>query len=232
MNSVGTPLGAVIFDLDGVLVDSEVISALVEVDLFATHGVSITTTEIYEHFVGLSEASMIEALRTGWEVDLPETFWAQRAELVAARFATHGRAVPGIVPVLDGLVDRQVPMAVASSSTPDSIEGKLSVTGLDGYFTDQVYSAAFVDRGKPAPDLFLHAAAQLGVDPAACVVIEDARPGVLAGVAAGMTVIGFTAAGHCGPGHGRGLLDAGAHHHASDAAQLARLLVDYPEVEA
>lgn len=215
---------AVIFDCDGVLVDSEVLSAQVESELFAGYGVTITVEEIYEHFVGLSKTSVIEALRRDWGLELPETFWSTRRDQVAARFATEGCAVPGIARVLDDLCARDVPLAVASSSTPSSIARKLAVTGLDVSFAGHLYSATMVDHGKPAPDLFLHAAAQLGVAPADCVVIEDARPGVQAGVAADMTVIGYTAAGHCGPGHAARLNDAGALTVAATGDELATLL--------
>ncbi len=216
--------GAVIFDCDGVLVDSEVISAVVEVELLADYGVTITVEDIYDHFVGLSKASMTEALHRGWGVALPEAFWSSRRDLVAARFAAEGRSVPGIVGVLDDLADRGVPKAVASSSTPGSIARKLRVTGLSDYFGHHVYSAEHVDHGKPAPDLFLYAAAQLGVDPAECVVVEDARPGVEAGVAAGMSVVGFTAAGHCGADHANRLTDAGASRVATTGEELAAAL--------
>lgn len=219
--------GAVIFDCDGGLVDSEVISAVVEVELFAEYGVAITVEDIYDRCVGLSKASVAEALRRDWGVDLPEEYFAKRRDLVAARFATGGRAVPGIVAVLGGLATRHVAMAVASSSTPGSIARKLDVTGLTDYFGSHVYSATLVEHGKPAPDLFLHAATQLGVDPGDCVVIEDARPGVNAGVSAGMRVIGFTAAGHCGPDHADRLTQAGAHAIAATGDQLAAALARF-----
>ncbi len=217
---------AVIFDMDGVLVDSEVISAQVEAELLAGYGVTITVDEIYAHFVGLSKASMTEALRLDWELELPEEFWSTRSAQVAARFAAEGQPVPGIAAALEALADRRVPVAVASSSSPGSIARKLAVTGLDGYFDGHLYSATMVEHGKPAPDLFLHAASQLAIAPDEGVVVEDARPGVVAGVAAGMHVIGFTAAGHCAPGHAEVLHDAGAHAVAASADELTALLAD------
>lgn len=215
---------AVIFDCDGVLVDSEVISAQVESELFAQHGVDITVEEIYEHFVGLSKESMTAVLRDEWGVELPEVYFSTRRDLVAQRFAAEGRAVPGIEGALTVLAEVGVPMAVASSSTPGSIARKLSVTGLDRFFGDHVYAASMVTNGKPAPDLFLHAAAQLGVDPVDCVVVEDAIPGVRAGRAAGMHVIGFTAAGHCGPDHATMLSTAGAHTVTATGEDLTNVL--------
>lgn len=216
---------AVIFDMDGVLVDSEVITAQVESEMFAElEGVTITVSEIYEHFVGLSEASMIEMLRRDWSVELPDGFRTTRLERIAERFDRDGRVVAGIDELVPRLAATSTALAVASSSLPESIAHKLSVTGLDGYFGPHLYLATMVAHGKPAPDLFLYAAAQLDVDPARCVVIEDSAPGVTAGKAAGMQVIGFTAAGHCGPDHGERLLAAGADHHAASADDLADLL--------
>ncbi len=212
--------------MDGVLVDSEVISAQVEVELLADYGAQLTVEDIYDQFVGLSKASMTEALRRDWSLALPQEFWSRRSAAVAARFAAEGQAVPGIVGVLDALLARKMPIAVASSSSPGSIARKLAVTGLDGHFGEHLYSATMVANGKPAPDLFLYAADRLGVDPVDSIVVEDARPGVLAGVAAGMHVIGFTAAGHCAPCHDEVLLDAGAQAVASTADDLAALLVD------
>jgi beta-phosphoglucomutase-like phosphatase (HAD superfamily) len=109
---------------------------------------------------------------------------------------------------------------VASSSAPDRIRTSLAVTGLARFFGDHVFSAVNVARGKPAPDLFLHAAAAMHADPSRCVVIEDSPPGVAAGRAAGMRVIGFTGASHSGPALVDTLRDAGAHRIAPSAEAL------------
>jgi HAD superfamily hydrolase (TIGR01509 family) len=115
--------------------------------------------------------------------------------------------MPGIEAVLDGLSSR---MCVASSSSPERLRHTLGLVDLYRRFDPHVFSATMVARGKPAPDLFLHAAAQMGADPAGCVVIEDSVPGVTAAVAAGMTAIGFVGGGHCGTGHADRLRSAGA----------------------
>lgn len=206
--------------MDGVLVDSEVIAAEIESEMFTQAGANISVDDIYEHFVGLSNASMVDALRRDWNLEVSASFLDDRLARITKRFETVGRAIPGIGDVVSGLVGRGTPCAVASSSLPESISHKLSVTGLDGLFGDHIYSASMVAHGKPAPDLFLHAANQLGVDARDCVVIEDSVPGVVAGVAAGMTVIGFTAGGHCGHGHAQRLSDAGATHVAATAGEL------------
>lgn len=215
---------AVIFDMDGVLVDSEVVAARVESELFAELGIDVGVEDIYDRFVGLSQASVIDLVRREWNVDLPDWFLAKRIERIHARFAAEGRAVPGIGSVVDRLVANGVPIAVASSSRPESIAHKLSVTGLDAFFGRHVYSAELVEHGKPAPDLFLYAADRLGVTPAACTVVEDSVPGVVAGAAAGMDVVGFSAAGHCGPDHGERLRRAGATRVASHSDELAAMV--------
>lgn len=214
---------AVIFDMDGVLVDSEVIVTRIESEMLTALGAEISAEEIVANFTGLSDAVMAEALLRDWDVVLPETFDAERRERTFAAFETDLEAVPGIDAVLGALVDRDVRLAVASSSSPERIAHSLELTGLAKYFGDHLYSSTMVARGKPAPDLFLYAADKLDVTSSACVVIEDSVPGVVAGVAAGMTVIGFTAGGHCGPGHAQRLLDAGATQVAATARELGDL---------
>jgi HAD superfamily hydrolase (TIGR01509 family) len=120
----------------------------------------------------------------------------------------------------------QLPMAkcVASSSTPHMLARKLRWAGLDAWFGEAVFSAALVARGKPAPDIFLHAAAAMGAAPARALVIEDSAPGVLAAKAAGMTAFGFTGGSHCRPGHGERLAAAGADRIFSEMSLLPSLL--------
>ncbi|MBS1848634.1 MAG: HAD family hydrolase [Actinobacteria bacterium] len=218
------PFDAVIFDMDGVLVDSEVIVTRIESEMLAELGVTMTPDEIVARFTGLSDAVMAEHLDRDWGVTLPTSFDADRRARTFERFDAELGAVAGMDLVVDDLSFRGVPRAVASSSSPDRIAKSLELVGMAAYFGPHLYSATMVAHGKPAPDLFLYAAAQLDVDPTRCVVIEDSAPGVIAGKAAGMRVIGLTAAGHCGPDHGERLLAAGADHHAASAANLADLL--------
>jgi HAD superfamily hydrolase (TIGR01509 family) len=214
----------VIFDMDGVLVDSEVVVGRIEAEMLQALGAEITFDDIVANFMGLSDATMAEALRRDWGIELPATFDEERTARTYAAFDTDLQAISGIDAVLDELVARGVPVAVASSSAPERIERSLAITGLADHFAGNVYSASMVEHGKPAPDLFLHAAAQLEVDPSVCVVIEDSPHGVAGGVAAGMRVIGFTAAGHCGPGHADILRTAGAHSVAATGDELTTLL--------
>ncbi len=217
---------AVIFDMDGVLVDSEVIVTRIESEMLAALGADISVAEIVATFTGLSDAVMAETLLRDWNVVLPDSFDAERRERTFAAFETDLEAVAGIDAALGALVDRDVLLAVASSSSPERIAHSLKLTKLAKYFGEHLYSAAMVSHGKPAPDLFLFAADKLGVDPGDCVVVEDSAPGVVAGVAACMEVIGFTAGGHCGPEHAQRLIDAGATHVAATAAKLVGRLLE------
>lgn len=216
---------AVIFDMDGVLVDSEILVGRIEVDMLAELGAAVTLDEIVQNFMGRSDATMTKMLRRDWGIELPEGFDAERTRRVAARFDEALEAIRGIDGVLLDLIAAGIPRCVASSSAPARIAHSLTLTGLRDHFDGHLYSAAMVANGKPAPDLFLHAAARLGVASAACVVVEDSPPGVQAGVAAGMDVIGFTAAAHCTADHAERLEAAGAQRTATTAEELSALLI-------
>ncbi|MFD9486309.1 HAD family hydrolase [Streptomyces sp. NPDC059991] len=182
------PIELVIFDCDGVLVDSERIAVRVQVALGAELGWPLTEDEVIDRFIGRSNASIGEqiAARLG---DEAAVIWWERFEQL------HREAVDaGLLPV-DGLPEAldaiTLPTCVASSGSHDKMRHTLGHTGLYEHFEGRIHSATEVARGKPAPDLFLYAARQMGVDPAACVVVEDSRPGVEAARAAGMRAFGY-----------------------------------------
>jgi HAD superfamily hydrolase (TIGR01509 family) len=206
-----------IFDCDGVLVDSEVLATRIESQLLRDVGVELTPESIAAAFVGISDAEMHGRIEADWDVTLPEDFTVRRAARLDEVFRTELRAVAGISGVLQALDEMR---CVASSSSPDRIRTSLAVTGLDRFFGPHIFSASSVERGKPAPDLFLYAADAMETDPARCVVIEDSTPGVAAGCAAGMHVVGFTGASHCVPILSDQLREAGAHTIATDAEAL------------
>ncbi|GEO13080.1 HAD family hydrolase [Microvirga aerophila] len=195
-----------IFDCDGVLVDSEVLSCQVDADLLTSLGMPYTADEIARQFVGVSLKDMIARIAAEHGRPLPADFGERINRTLFARFETDLRPIPGVRDAILALPHRR---CVASSSTPDRIALSLRVTGLSDLF-DHLFSSVQVPRGKPAPDLFLHAAKQMGFAPADCLVIEDSIAGVQAARAAGMKVIGFTGGGHCGPQHGERLREAGA----------------------
>lgn len=202
---------ALIFDCDGVLIDSERIYVDVERSMLAEIGLDYPLSEYQNRFVGLSNADFRTELAADHAARglgaFPDDFWRRHYAESWRRFAAELQPLAGAADFLAGDAS---PRAVASSSTVAELARKLAHVGLDRHFGDHVYSAELVDRGKPAPDLFLHAAARLGVAAADCVVVEDSVNGVRAGVAAGMTVWGFTGGGHADPGLAERLIAAGA----------------------
>ncbi|MEM7405193.1 MAG: HAD family phosphatase [Pseudomonadota bacterium] len=215
----------VIFDCDGVLVDSEAIFIHAELEFLGRHGLRYEMGDYVREFMGT-----------------PGRVWRERVLDILAD--THGRQftdevfadldaelkqrLPRELQAIDGareLLERiQVPMAVASSSSQDGLEWKLAHTGITSFFGTHIYSADRVARGKPAPDLFLYTAAKLGKAPAECVVVEDSSNGVIAARAAGMRTIGMTAGGHCVAEHGDRLRADGADEVVGDFAELASYL--------
>jgi HAD superfamily hydrolase (TIGR01509 family) len=178
----------VIFDCDGVLVDSEPISIRIDVEMFAEVGMTVSEQEVIERFVGRSPELLAHAVQQHLGHPPPDG-WEERGERRLRRaFEAELQPVPGICEALERIT---LPVCVASSSPPERLRFKLELTGLYERFAGRIFSATEVANGKPAPDLFLHAARQMGVDPAECVVVEDSRYGVLAGRAAGMDVLGY-----------------------------------------
>ncbi|WP_313351711.1 HAD-IA family hydrolase [Paracoccus sp. (in: a-proteobacteria)] len=185
-----------IFDCDGVLVDSEPLAAVEIEALMQRLGAPITRDRIYDEFLGRSFTTIIDAAQRHG-VDLQPAL-PSYAEALALRLRRELRPVPGMA---EALAELSGPRAVASSSAPDRLRLSLSLTGLAPLFGPHVYSATQVARGKPEPDLFLFAARHLGIAPADCVVIEDSPAGLRAARAAGMRVIGFLGGSHAAPAH-------------------------------
>ena len=211
----------VIFDCDGVLIDSELIGCRIEAEALTRAGLQITLEEILERFTGVTSKETFRTLERERGRPLPADFAQRVGAEIRAAFERELVAVAGIHAALARI---ELPVCVASSSSPARLEHSLRVTRLFERFTPQIFSATAVGRGKPAPDLFLHAAERMATPPARCVVIEDSIPGVEAGVAAGMRVLGFTGASHCGPGHAERLRAAGAARTFADMTLLPNLL--------
>lgn len=185
----------VIFDCDGVLVDSEVLAAPILARLLTELGLPTTAADVDRDFKGRSWEHGLEVIRTrrGGAEPWPELRDRYRAALFAAFDAELG-AIPGIETALDALDAAGIPRCVASSGDHERIRCGLRGAGLLGRFPGEaIFSVDDVARGKPHPDLFLHAAARMGFAPATTVVVEDSVAGVRAGVAAGMRVLGFSA---------------------------------------
>lgn len=199
----------IVFDCDGVLIDSEPLSCVATSVELHEAGFPISAEVIAERFTGMSNASMLAAIEEEIGRPMPEDMAERLHDREMALLREDLEAVAHVADVLDHLDASGVAYCVASSSTPERLEVTLGHVGLYDRFP-KVLSATMVENGKPAPDLFLLAAREMAVSPDACIVIEDSVAGVRGGRAAGMTVLGFCGASHCRPGHGDDLLAAGA----------------------
>ncbi len=195
-----------IFDCDGVLVDSEMLSCRVDAELLTELGLPYTVDEILRDFVGVSLKDQIARIKAERDFTLPADFAERLNTTLYKRFETELQPIDG---VREAILALPYPRCVASSSVLERIALSLRVTGLADLF-DHLFSSTQVPRGKPAPDLFLHAARQMNADPRDCLVIEDSPAGVQAALAAGMKVIGFIGGEHCGPSHAQKLIQVGA----------------------
>ncbi len=208
-----------IFDCDGVLVDSERISHQVLVELLAEHGIAITLEQTIARFIGASTARC--AVELSELLGRPEADDVMRefARRTQAAFAADLQTVVGVPELLATLAARALPYCVASNGNPAKMDFTLSHTGLQHLFEGRRYSATDVALPKPAPDLFLHAARCMAVPPALCAVVEDTPTGIAAARAAGRWALGFAA---MTPGHQ--LHAAGAHQVFTQMAELPALL--------
>jgi HAD superfamily hydrolase (TIGR01509 family) len=213
-----------IFDCDGVLVDSEPLACAVQAPQLARAGLVITGEEVALRYTGMSAADMRRAIEKQLGRSLPEDHEMRSAEALRKAFRSELQPVAGMTQFLEELDTAGVVRGVASSSSPERLELALRLAGLREFFAPHIFSSSMVPRGKPAPDLFLFAAQAIGADPAACMVVEDSVPGISAARAAGMTAVGFCGGSHCGPDHGQRLLEVGADHVCRDAASLAALI--------
>jgi HAD superfamily hydrolase (TIGR01509 family) len=182
------PIELVIFDCDGVLVDSERLAVRVDVRVLAELGWVLTEQEVVERFVGRSDAFFVAEIEAHLGRRLPPGWEEPFQHLYRDAFAAELTPVGGIVEALDQIT---LPTCIASSGSHEKMRYTLGLTGLYDRFAGRIFSVTEVSRGKPAPDLFLHAAARMGVDPSTCVVVEDSRYGVEAARAAGMFALGF-----------------------------------------
>jgi len=215
----------IIFDCDGVLIDSEPLSSRVSAEELTRSGYPISAKEVAERFTGMSDASMFTAIERQIAQSLPADLDGRIHHRLMDVFRRELQAVPGVHDVLDQLDRDGRTYCVASSSTPERLRTTLGHVGLYERFP-AVFSAAMVKNGKPAPDLFLYAASVMMVAPGDCIVIEDSVPGVTAARAAGMAVLGFCGASHCPDGHDRELRAVGAAATFTDMIALPKLLQD------
>lgn len=215
-----------LFDCDGVLVNSEQIVDRIYREQLNAIGIPYSQAEFGQELMGLtrdaSHLALVERAKRFQVAPPTQSFYDNVRGAILAAFEHELIAVAGA----HRLASRwSGPQAVASSSVTAALHHKLAITGLADVFGAHVYSADLVAAGKPEPDIFLHAAQQIGVPPAQCLAIEDSVNGIISAKRAGMTVYGFTGGGHCLPEHDKVLLAAGAElvfaSHAAIAQQLA-----------
>ncbi len=187
-----------IFDCDGVLVDSEPLAVEAFVQVLTDAGLPATSAMV-ERCFGMKQADILMRLSQDFGRDIPEEVPRNLWPMTKKTFERALQPMPGVKDVL--VRTNRTKRCVASSSNPERIQLSLRLTGLDGFFGDAVFSSHQVAHGKPAPDLFLFAAETMKVEPSRCIVIEDSIYGIQGAVAAGMTAIGFSGGGHILPGH-------------------------------
>ena len=196
-----------IFDCDGVLIDSEILVCRLTSQELTRVGYPISVDEVIRRFAGRAEPSMIAEIERDWGQPVPSPYYTQIRSRIAESYSTELRAIPEVA---DTLAEITAPFCVASSSYPEKLLAGLRETGLLDRFNGNVVSSTRVAHGKPAPDVFIYAAGWMRTPIDQCMVIEDSVPGVLAARAAGMRVLGFVGGRHCRPGHAAALIEAGA----------------------
>ena len=194
----GVAPALVIFDCDGVLVDSEMLSAGVLMTMMAEEGLPITEEIFRGDFLGRSFASAARRAGERFGRPLPEGFEARYRARLFARMAETLQPMDGAIALLGAMA---APFCLATGSSPERLAVTLKVTGLARHFAGRCFTASEVANGKPAPDLFLHAALRMGVEPARCLVIEDSETGVRGARAAGMMVWHFSGGAHVRAGY-------------------------------
>ncbi|HZW06259.1 MAG TPA: HAD family hydrolase [Phycisphaerales bacterium] len=212
---------AIIFDCDGVLVDSELLGNQVLAEVLTEHGVPFTAEQSIATFMGSSLPGIVQKATALAGRDMRHACEQVFMQRLTDAFNERLSPIAGIPDLVASIT---LPKAVASSSPVPRIELSLRRAGIHHHFAPHIYSADHVKHPKPAPDIFLLAAGKLGVPPARCLVIEDSATGVAAAHAAGMPCIAFTAGGHCTPAHTDGLRATTAEHHACSTTELAALL--------
>lgn len=215
------PPSLVIFDCDGVLVDSEIISNRLLSEALTGQGIPISEAECHARFTGIAMRSIIAMVEAETGRKLPADF---ETTVRAHDLEVFARELQPISHIRDALERISLPVCVASSGAPEKIRHSLTITGLLPFFEPHLFSAHMVARGKPAPDVFLLAAERMGANPRDCCVVEDSEAGIQGALAAGMRVLGFAGGGHAGPGYAGMLEKCGPDAVFDDMRDLPSLL--------
>ena len=212
----------VIFDCDGVLVDSEAIALRQTRQALSQAGLTLTHAQAIERFLGFSLDSIMQSAEADLSHALPAGFRDDLSRDILTRFSAELKGIEGVRPAVAALTCK---VCVASSSSLERIRLALSVAGYDSLFEPHIFSASMAARGKPHPDLFLHAAREMAAAPDCCLVVEDSAPGVMAAASAGMTAFGFVGGSHfSGLAQRERLLAAGAALIFDDMRELPTLI--------
>lgn len=212
----------IVFDFDGVLVDSETMGCQIWSDVFAKYGMTVPARDIMEKYTGKTGTLICSLIEKEYGYHLPEGFLDEVNETTESIMAKSLKTVSG---VLETMPVFRIPVCIASGSRPKRLNMCLDVTGLRPYFPEEtVFSSHFVKHGKPAPDLFFYAARKMNVSPENCLVVEDSSSGIIGAKAAGMRSFGFVGASHCTPERGRQLIESGAELLFDDFKKLPELL--------
>lgn len=217
------PIQAIIFDFDGVIADSEALANIVLAEHVTALGLPTTLDDALSRYMGKRWGEFLDIVEGELGKPLPKTFSDDLKAATLARFEVDLMEVRGAAAFIREYSD--LSRCIASSSSLDRLQLCLSVLGLAAEFEGAVFSADMVQRGKPHPDIFLHAAEQLGMSPVECLVIEDSSSGVKAGVAAGMSVVGLCAGSHVRGGHADRLKAAGATYIAESWDEVSSVVL-------
>jgi HAD superfamily hydrolase (TIGR01509 family) len=205
----GLPISHIVFDCDGVLVDSEPISMRIDVEILAENGIVMSEAEAHRRFVGKTFAAMIAMCEHDFGVRFPADCSAEKDRRILEAFTRELRPVQGVAAALAAL---RGPFSVASNSPRQRVAESLRITGLTPFFGARIVTFEDVARAKPAPDIFIEAARRAGHESASCLIVEDSVTGVTAAHLAGSPVLGFTGTHDEPQVHGARLLAAGAAH--------------------
>ena len=215
------PIRQIIFDCDGVLVDSEILASQTVLAMLEPYGFVMNLTEYNEQFAGKVEEDTLAIVQKEYHIDLPDDFLAQLRLEIERRLDHELQPVPGMKETVASI---SFPKAIVSNSRLARVLSSLKTTGLDQLFGDDIFAAEMVERPKPAPDVYLYAARQLDRKPEECLVVEDSRSGMVAARQAGMPVIGFLGASHLPPNQREVAQEVGAWTTVANAQELHELL--------
>lgn len=215
------PFDALIFDCDGVLIDSEIVVCRIAAEELTKLGYDISTDQVIERFAGRPDHEMRAEIEQDWGQSIPDAYRENVNARTIEAYGTELKIMPGVQEALDHIT---IPVAVASSSFPQKLQLGLETVGLYERLMPNVISGTLVARGKPEPDIFIFAAGWLKTSPKRCLVVEDSVPGTRAAKRAGMHVFGFTGGTHCKPGFEQKLREAGADLTFADMKLLPELL--------